>query len=180
MKFREPLAQAEYERLISEGMDEGEAHERVEVDRIAGLYTPKELQTQPRIFAIVGSDDQKRIARKRAIQDMHDNDPDKFDQYRRQARAAGVDISGKSYCSGLAAYPGDPDGWVKDDTDIKAIAKEKGLLVSKEDGLLKLTNPIPAGVSPAEAMSKRKRIYKAVRKKRIPKLIGHNKAGSYK
>lgn len=179
-KFKEPLAQAEYERLIRSGAEDGEAYQGVELARLAGVYTPPEYRSQPRIFSIVGSDDQKRIARKRAIQDMHDNDPDKFDQYNRQARAAGVDISGKTYCSGLAAYPGDPDGWVKDDSDIKAIAKEKGILVSKEDGLLKLTNPIPAGVSPGEHMLKRKRIHKPVMKKRRPKINGHNKAGSYK
>lgn len=179
-KFNEPLAQAEYDRLLSEGMEAGEAHQQVELNRLAGHYTPPEARTAPRIFGIVGSDDQKRIARKRAIQEMHDNDPDKFDQYKRQANGAGVDISGKTYCSGLAAYPGDPDGWVKDDSDIKAIAKAKGILVSKEDGLLKLTTPIREGESPAVNMLKRKRINKAVMRKRRPKINGVNKAGSYK
>lgn len=178
-KFSEPLAQAEYERLLASGMDESLAHEQVEVARLAGLYTPPEQRTRPRLFAIVGSDDQKRIARKRGIAEMAQNDPDKFDKYQRNARAAGVDITGKSYCSGLAAYPGDPDGWVVDDTDIKKKAEHKGIIVSKEDGLIKLTNPIPAGVSPAEAMMKRKRIAKPVYKKRIPRILKGNKAGNF-
>jgi hypothetical protein len=182
MMFKYPMAQAEYERLLSTGVSEGDAHQEVELNLLAGMYIPRELQipTRPRMFAIVGSSDKARIARKRGIQEMAENDPDKFDQYSRQARAAGVDITGKSYCSGLAAYPGDPDGWAVDDTDIKHKAELKGMIVGKEDGLLKLTNPIPAGMSPSESMLKRKRISKPVMKKRRPKIKGHDKAGSYK
>lgn len=179
-KFKFPLAQAAYEQLLAEGRDEGEAHQEIELGLLAGMYTPRELHIPSRgVPACVGSSDKIRIARKRAIQEMAQNDPDKFDKYQRNAATAGVDTSGRSYCSGLAAYPGDPDGWVVDDNDIKAKAKEKGILVSKEDGLLKLTNPIPAGMSPKEAMLKRKRISKPVEKKRIPRLLKGMKAGNF-
>lgn len=176
-RFKEPLAQKAYEALMDEGMSECDAHEAVEIDRLAGLYTPLEARRRPHLFAIVGSDDQKRIARKRGLQEMANNDPDKFDKFVRNAEAAGVDITGKSYCSGLAAYPGDPDGWIVDDHDLKKKAEYKGMIVGKEDGLLKLTNPMPAGVSPKETMLKRKRIAKPVEKKRIPTIIRKNKAG---
>lgn len=141
IRFPEPEAQKEYERLNAY-MSADEAHEIVERHRLAGWYIPKHQRLGPMLPAIVGSDDQKRIARKRAMQQMSDEDPDKFDQYKRQADLAGVDITGKSYNSGLAAYPGDPDAWIKDDNDTKAIAKLKGFKTSKEDGLLKLTVPM--------------------------------------
>ncbi len=178
-KFSEPLAQTEYERLLATGMDECDAHQDVELRRLSHEFTPFEERTTPGIFSIVGSSDKVRAARTRGLQEMSQNDPDKFDQYKRQAQAAGVDISGKTYCSGIAAYPGDPDGWVKDDNDIKTIAKMKGIEVSKEDGLLKLTIPTKAGVSPSEDMLARKRITKATRKKRIPRLLKGNKAGNF-
>ncbi len=177
--FKFPKAQAAYEKFIAEGMDEGDAHQEVELNILAGMYTPTELYTPRHLPAIVGSSDKVRAARTRGLQEMSQNDPDKFDQYKRQAQAAGVDISGKTYCSGIAAYPGDPDGWVKDDNDIKTIAKMKGIEVSKEDGLLKLTIPTKAGVSPSEDMLARKRITKATRKKRIPRLLKGNKAGNF-
>lgn len=141
-RFVEPAAQAEYEALVANGMSHDEAHGEVELRRIRGEFTPREWRTKPRIFGIVGSDDQKRIARLAHVKDMAENDPDKFDKYKRQADAAGVSIAGKSYVSGLAAYPGDPDAWVKDDSDIKAIARQKGFVTSKDDGLLKVTVPI--------------------------------------
>lgn len=141
-RFVEPAAQAEYEALVASGMSQDEAHGEIELRRIRGEFTPKEWQTKPRIFSIVGSDDQKRIARLAHVKDMAENDPDKFDKYKRQADAAGISIAGKSYVSGLAAYPGDPDAWVKDDSDIKALARQKGFMTSKDDGLLKVTVPM--------------------------------------
>jgi hypothetical protein len=179
-KFKFPLAQAAYEQMLAEGREEGEAHQEVELGLLAGMYTPRELHIPSRAApACIGSSDKIRISRKRAIQEMAQNDPDKFDKYQRNAAAAGVDITGRHYCSGLAAYPGDPDGWAMDDNDIAAKAKEKGILVGKEDGLLKLTVPVEAGMSPKESMLKRKRIHKPVEKKRIPRLLKGNKAGSY-
>lgn len=146
IKFDLPLAQAEYERLIAEGMEEGLAHEQVERRRLTGDFLPpayiQHLRSRPKMFNIVGSDDQKRIARLAAMKEMAEGDPDKFDQYKRQAQAAGVDITGKSYSSGLAAYPGDPDAWIKDDNDIKALARQKGYHVGKEDGLIKVQVPL--------------------------------------
>lgn len=141
-RFEESEAQREYDAQIASGIDAGEAHENVERRRLNGEFIAHHLRTRPRLFAIVGSDDQKRIARIRGVQQMAEHDPDKYDQYLRQAKAAGVSIAGKSYESGLAAYPGDPDAWVKDDHDIKALAKQKGYGTSKDDGLLKISVPI--------------------------------------
>lgn len=180
IRFKEASAQAGYERRISEGMAEQDAYFEVETERMSGFHTPVESRRSSRVFAITGSSDQKRIARKRGLQEMADNDPDKFDQFIRQAKGAGVDIAGKTYCSGLAAYPGDPDGWIKDDADIKSVAAIKGINVDKEGGELRLTIPIPAGESPGANMLKRKRIHKAVQKKRVPQIKGFNKAGSFK
>lgn len=177
-KFNEPLAQAEYERLMSTGMSAEDAHQEVEIKRMAGQYTPPEARTRPRIFSIVGSSDQKRIARKRGMQEMADNDPDKFDQYKRQAEAAGVDITGKSYQSGFAAYPGDPEGWCGDDNDIAAKARMKGFKVSKEDGILKLGVPMDISKDPREQMMAKKRLTKPVKKRR--RMIQRTKGNRFK
>lgn len=179
-RFKESLANEAYARLVESGMPEHDAFMEVELQRLSGFFTPVESRSSSRVFSIAGSSDQKRAARNRGLREMAENDPDKFDQYKRQAAAAGVDIAGKTYNSGLAAYPGDPDGWVKDDNDIKSIARMKGIHVTKEDGELKLEIPIPAGESPAVNMLKRKRLFKPVRKKRVPQIKGLNKAGSFK
>jgi hypothetical protein len=100
------------------------------------------------------------------MQDMADNDPEKFQQYKRIASEAGVDIAGKSYNSGLAAYPGDPDAWIKDDNDTKAIAKIKGFKTTTEDGLLKLQIPMDMREQPNKQLLKRPRIHKPVVKLR--------------
>jgi len=161
-KFEEPQAQREYEAQIASGIDAGEAHENVERRRLNGEFIAAHLRTKPRIFSIVGSDDQKRIARLRGVQDMAERDPDKYDQYLRQAKMAGVSIAGKSYESGLAAYPGDPDAWVKDDHDIKQLAKQKGCFTSKEDGLLKISVPLDPREKATKQMLARKRNTKPV------------------
>lgn len=180
LPFKEKSANDAYAALVSGGSSEQDAFMEVELQRLNGFHTPIESRSSSRVFAITGSSDQKRAARNRGLREMAENDPDKFDQYKRQAAAAGVDISGKTYNSGLAAYPGDPDGWVRDDNDIKSIAKMKGIHVTKEDGELKLEIPIPAGESPAVNMLKRKRLFKPVRKKRVPQIKGLDKAGSFR
>lgn len=178
-KFNEPLAQAEYERLLSTGMSAEDAHQDVEVRRLRNEFVPAELRMPPpKVFAIVGSSDQKRIARKRGMQEMADNDPDKFDQYKRQAEAAGVDITGKSYQSGFAAYPGDPEGWCGDDNDIAAKARMKGFKVSKEDGILKLGVPMDISKDPREQMMAKKRLTKPAKKRR--RMIQRTKGNRFK
>ena len=49
----------------------------------------------------------------------------------REAKAAGIDITGKQYMSGLANKLGhcDPKAWVSDISDIKRVAKERNLQV---------------------------------------------------
>jgi hypothetical protein len=43
-----------------------------------------------------------------------------------QAKKSGVDITGKSYVSGLAEYPGDPRAFVSGRGDIRRICEERG------------------------------------------------------
>lgn len=166
MRFPEAKANEDYDALIAGGMEPEMAHERVELDRLHGVYIPKENYRPSRVFSIVGSDDQKRISRIRHIQDMHDTDPDKFDQYQRQAQMAGVSIAGKGYCSGIAAYPGDPDAWYKDDHDLKEKAKLKGGRVGKDDGLLKIEMPLSMKEKTHGQMLKKPRIHKPTVKHR--------------
>jgi hypothetical protein len=51
------------------------------------------------------------------------------DQYKSVADRAGVSTTGKWYCSGLAAYPGDPRAWVSGRSDVLSIARERNLNV---------------------------------------------------
>lgn len=166
IRFPEPAAQADYESLLASGMDKGDAHERVERDRLMGAYIPKDQRLKPKPFYIVGSDDQKRIARLAHVKDMAENDPDKYDQYVRQAKAAGVSIAGKGYSSGIAAYPGDPDAWYKDDSDLAAKAKLKGGHVGKEDGLMKIQMPMDPSKKSHRQMLDKPRIHKPTVKHR--------------
>jgi hypothetical protein len=171
-KFNEPLAQAEYDALIASGMDSGDAHESVELRRLRGEFVPtmsdaERWEWRCRVGFGGDSDDKRRIARLRGVQQMAENDPDKFDQYKRQANAAGVSISGKSYESGLAAYPGDPDAWVKDNSDIKALAKQKGCFTSTDDGLLKISVPLdPTKQTNRQLLARARNTKPVVRKRR--------------
>ena len=46
--------------------------------------------------------------------------------YRKVAKKAGMDITGKVYQAGLAEYPGDPHAWVSGRSDVKRRCEEKG------------------------------------------------------
>lgn len=46
--------------------------------------------------------------------------------YRREAEAAGVDVTGKRYLGGLARWPGDPEAWVSGRGDVKRICEQRG------------------------------------------------------
>jgi len=182
-KFTEPLANAEYARLVRGGMGESDAYFEVETRRLRGDFIPVEERIGPSgIPAIVGSSDKKRIARKRSMQTLADSDPDHYDQLTRTAKAAGVDTTGKMYDDGLAGYYGDPDAWVRDDSEVRDIARLKGSGVTKDDGKIKLLTPVKMdGTKVAEQMAKRPRVQgKAVAaKKRRPlsvmrKLNGQN------
>jgi hypothetical protein len=48
---------------------------------------------------------------------------------RKLAEQAGFSTNGKWYCSGLASYPGDPDGWVGGRDDVLAVCKRKNLTI---------------------------------------------------
>lgn len=49
------------------------------------------------------------------------------ERYRKEATAAGVDITGRRYMSCLADYPGDPTAWISDRGDARRVAEEKGI-----------------------------------------------------
>ena len=51
------------------------------------------------------------------------------DLYAADAKAAGVDIKGKVYKDRLARYPGDPQAWVSDTSDVVRIAKKRRLKI---------------------------------------------------
>ncbi len=51
------------------------------------------------------------------------------DHYRRIAEAAGVSVTGRFYCAGLADFPGDPTAWVSDRGDVLRVARAKGMRV---------------------------------------------------
>lgn len=48
------------------------------------------------------------------------------DAYLAEARRAGVDVTGKVYLSGLAAYPGDPEAWVSGRGDVQRVVEQRG------------------------------------------------------
>lgn len=47
------------------------------------------------------------------------------DYYKTEAEAAGQDVKGKVYLSGLAEYPGDPRAWVSGRGDVKKVCEER-------------------------------------------------------
>lgn len=55
-----------------------------------------------------------------------EDEPWAGDMYRKEAKAAGVSITGKVYKSSLADYPGDPTAWVSDRADVRRVCEEKG------------------------------------------------------
>jgi hypothetical protein len=52
------------------------------------------------------------------------------DVYRQMARDAGVSTTGKVFKGGLARFPGDPQAWISDMHDAKAIADKENMTVS--------------------------------------------------
>jgi hypothetical protein len=54
------------------------------------------------------------------------NNPVLGQRYKAVAESEGLDIVGKTYVSGLAAYPGDPRAWVRDRGEAKRLLEERG------------------------------------------------------
>jgi hypothetical protein len=104
----DPVLQAEYEAM----REAGESHNFAEM---AALRAPP---------GSIGSD--------RAFLEGHCNgrqferEPIVGDYYKREAAAAGVDITGKVYLSQLAERPGDPRAWVSGRDDVKRVCEERG------------------------------------------------------
>lgn len=66
-----------------------------------------------------------------AEQWLDDMPADQAQKITREARAAGINISGKYYCSGLADKRGhcDPAAWIDSAADIKRVAQQRNLTV---------------------------------------------------
>jgi hypothetical protein len=169
-KFSEPLAQKEYERLVATGMDEGDAHEDVERRRLRLEFVPKSQRLPPQQAPFCVSNDRIRNEQMAALQAQADRDPDYIDSLQRSAKAAGASIAGKTYNSGLAAYPGDPDAWVRDESDVRSVCKHKGYHVSKEDGVMKIGIPMDPTKPPQAQLLKKPRIHKPTYKQQRPVL----------
>jgi hypothetical protein len=159
-RFDEPAAQAEYERLLQDGAEEGDAYYSVETRRLQGAFIPDEERHAPSMIpGVLGSSDKKRTARKRAMQQLADNDPDHYDQLVRTAKRANVDTTGKLYDDGLASYIGDPDAWVRDDSEARDIAKAKGNIVIKDGGRQKVLVPVKMdGTRPQDQIKAKPRV----------------------
>jgi hypothetical protein len=57
------------------------------------------------------------------------NSPGLHAHHQAIADRAGISTHGKTYMSGLAAYPGDPRAWVNGKSDVLAVARERNLTV---------------------------------------------------
>jgi hypothetical protein len=67
-----------------------------------------------------------------------ESNPARGDYYRRIAESAGVNVTGKTYLTSLAEFPGDPEAWISDRHDVLAVAERKGLRV---EGAVNYTPP---------------------------------------
>lgn len=56
--------------------------------------------------------------------------PEIGDRLAADARKAGVNVKGKIYIGGLAAFPGDPKAWVADRGDVERVCQEMNYSVS--------------------------------------------------
>lgn len=70
--------------------------------------------------------------------------PGRGNSYKALADAAGVSVTGKHYCAGLADYPGDPTAWVSDRGDVLRVARMKNMKVTGD------VNYTPHEVDPGE------------------------------
>ena len=90
----------------------------------------------------------------------------------REAKAAGIDISGKQYVSGLADKRGhmDPMAWVSDTADVKRVAKARNLTVQGA-----VTHEA-AELPPRASVGLNQKIIKEMAKKELAKNPGLTKA----
>ena len=107
MISRNPAIQAHYERCIAEGTSEtlaemfslGQAPSpQTDATFTSGWCNGNQFEDQPWVG----------------------------DLYKREAVAAGVDITGRRYLHQLADYPGDPRAWVSDRGDVRRVCEEAG------------------------------------------------------
>jgi hypothetical protein len=102
-----------------------------------------------------------------AEQWLDDMPTDQARRITREARAAGINISGKYYCSGLADKRGhcDPAAWIDSSADIKRVARQRNLTVR---GIVE-HEAVPTPPPEPKALSERLiREMSAVERKRHP------------
>jgi hypothetical protein len=104
---RDPEVQARYERLLANG----ESHGIAEV-----------LAT--RSFPGVKTDATFNVGRCNGNQ--FESQPGLGDFYRGVAAEHGVSVTGKTYLSQLAEFPGDPRAWVSSRGEVAAVCEERG------------------------------------------------------
>lgn len=66
------------------------------------------------------------------------------DWYAAEARASGVDITGKVYISGLANRPGDPEAWVSGRGDLERVVRERGWACQGSSNIKAVEREAPA------------------------------------
>lgn len=106
-------------RLDELSLTERAAFEARAQARLAEMFAsgkPPRGKTDDTFNAIQDNANGKQFERQPAIGDL----------YRKQAEAAGVSTTGKTYLSALAEYPGDPHAWVSGRGDVARRCKEKG------------------------------------------------------
>ncbi len=108
---KNPRIQADYEKMRSEGTSH----------KLAEMFA---LQRPPR-----ANDDTTWLASQSdAIGGANlDGKPEMVQKaYTEPAKAAGVNIKGSVYVPGLAEFPGDPNAWVKNLSEVKSKVEKKG------------------------------------------------------
>jgi hypothetical protein len=98
--------------------------------------------------------------------------PEQGDFYAAEAKAQGVDITGKFYSSFLAEYPGDPRAWVSGRGDVKKICEERNLdcrgAVSHKATELPPPPGPPGGIAPELVDEEVRSILDDVPEKKLP------------
>jgi hypothetical protein len=102
-----PWVQAHYERCRAEGTGH----------RLAEMFA----FAQPPM-----SNTDREFMEGRCNGNQFESAPDQGDYYASVAKQHGVNVKGKVYLSGLAAFPGDPRAWVDGRGDAQRLLEERG------------------------------------------------------
>jgi hypothetical protein len=121
----DPEIQAAYEAMLADGVS----------DRLAEMLA---LQSPP----------SSRSDREfwRGKWNQFEKTPHVGDAYKKAAEAANVNVTGKRYLSGLARFPGDPEAWVSDRSDVQRVVQSRGWAC---EGIVNV-KPVPLPEPPQE------------------------------